>query len=115
MSLGVDSRLIQAYRNPFDCFDVHALVEVQTATGWVLVDPTFHLLFQDRDGRSLNALQVKQRLFHGQHDDLHLAFQGEVAYPPRHESYYVDLRGLLANVYVRCDASGWWGRLPPLR
>lgn len=114
-SLGLASRTVYLQRNPFDCYDDHTVVEARIDGRWILLDPTFNLVFRDRDGRTLDAFEIKRKVFRGDGADIVREFLGDVRYPVRTADYYVDMLALFTNVYVRDAGSSGWGRLPPLR
>lgn len=114
-TLEIESRPIQIQRNIFEPFDVHALVEARIQGNWVLLDPTFHLLFRNSQGDLLNAQQIKDAIYHGRIDQISLEFLGEVRYPVRADRYYVDLLALFTHVFVRQPVSQLGRLLPPWR
>lgn len=114
-TLDLPSRTVYLQRNPFDCLDDHTLVEVLVEGRWVLLDPTFNLIFRGVDDRLLNAFEIKKLVFLGRNADVRPVFLGEVRYPPRSQAYYVGLLSLFCNVYVRISGSGGLSMFPPLR
>lgn len=114
-NLGLASRTVFLQRNPFDCFDDHTLVEARIQGRWILLDPTFNMMFRDVDGCPLDALEIKRKVFQGNGADVAFEFLGDVRYPIRIENYYVGLLSLFNNVYVHNMGSAGWGRLPPFR
>ncbi|MGB0721609.1 MAG: transglutaminase-like domain-containing protein, partial [Gammaproteobacteria bacterium] len=114
-TLGFASRLVQVQRNLFDRGDIHLLVEARIDGRWVLLDPTFNLLFRDPDGNPLGAQGVRERVFKQGHGAVFPEFLGEVSYPPRAEAYYLYPLGLFNHVFVRLPTTHALGRLPLLR
>ncbi len=113
-AVGVESRLVVLCRNILDGLDSHITVEVRWDDRWVLLDPTFHAAFTSDSGEYLSAQEVKADLFRGA-GQARAVFLGEVAYPARHASYYMDIRQCFNNCFVADEGSPHRAlKLPPL-
>jgi hypothetical protein len=102
---GVRCRLIALCRNILDKDDTHTAVEVHTGRTWVLLDPTFHVAYAGEHGRLLSAQEVRERVFAGRRADVQVRFLGEVAYPARHDAYYMDVLQCFDNGFVLREGS----------
>jgi hypothetical protein len=72
--------------------------------------------FADDSGRLLSAQEVKERVLLGKQGDMVVQWHGEVSYPVRVESYYLDVRILFNNVYLASyDPRSLLHRIPPFR
>lgn len=113
-TLGIESRLVVLCRNILDGLDTHITVEVRWDGRWVVLDPTFHAAFAAASGEYLSAQEVKAAVFRGA-GEARIVFLGEVAYPARHEKYYMDIRQCFNNCFVAAEGSGYRVlRLPPI-
>ncbi len=113
---GLDGRVILGFRNIFDPYDQHTLVEARIDNRWVVMDPTFNISFADRDGVVLSAMDIKERFFEGRLDEIEVCFHGEVAYTNRWDAYYLNVFLPYNNVFVYSPGSSSLpGRLPPFR
>ncbi|MEM9414870.1 MAG: transglutaminase domain-containing protein [Planctomycetota bacterium] len=102
-ALGIDSRTIVLRKNIFDPHDSHISVEARVDGRWVLIDPTFHATFADREGGLLGAQQVKALAFKGQRDAIAPTVHGPALCPLALGDYYVDVLACFNNVFVRAD------------
>jgi len=114
-TVGVESRLVALARNILDGRDTHMLVEARLEGRWVVLDPTFHAAFTGPAGEYLSAQEVKAHVFGGMGGSLGIVFLGDVAYPARHERYYMDIRQCFNNCFVADEGSPSWAlKLPPI-
>lgn len=117
-ALGLPARRVQLYRSNFEPLDTHVLIEVWLdAHGWVALDPTFNLTFQDEHGGLLGVAAIRQRLAARGGGTVIPVYHGNRSYPARVEAYYLDWRALFSNAYVAraCETCTWVLKLPPLR
>ena len=112
---GFTARRVQIVRSLFSEGDTHETVEVLVNGRWILYDPTFHVSYARR-GQLLGAADLHAALLDGSLDQITPVFRGEVRYPARLETYYLDWRPLYNDVTV-FDAGGkaLWRKLPPMR
>jgi hypothetical protein len=112
-AVGVESRLIVLCRNILDGLDTHITVEVKWGGRFVVLDPTFHVAFAGAAGRYLSAQEIKAAVLRG--SGPRPVFLGEVAYPARHDRYYMDIRQCFNNCFVADEGSRRRAlQLPPL-
>lgn len=115
-AVGIRSRIISLSRNMFDAYDSHETVEVFLSGKWVVMDPTFNISFSDARGQFLSAQEIKGYFLSGKHKEINIIFHGEVTYPPRVESYYMDILPCFNNVFaVDPGRRAFLLKVPPLR
>lgn len=112
---GFDARIVGLKRNLLGVYDTHTTVEVLVDGKWVIYDPTFHVSYQ-RNGELLGAQAIKESLYDGTYTAIHPIFYGDVRYPARLDSYYMNWLPLYNNVLVwAAPTDAFWSKLPPFR
>lgn len=112
---GIKSRRVAIMRDLYGIWDSHVTVEVFLDGKWVIADPTFHVNFV-KDGKLLGAQDIKDFIYQGEIHLVQEVFLGEVAYPPRLESYYINWKSLFSNVFVMdFPVESRFASLPPFR
>lgn len=107
---GIESRIVSFRRDLEMLGDTHVSVEVPYEGGWIIADPTFHVLFE-QDGELLGANDIRSAVEKGL--EVSPRFLGEVNYPARLESYYMDFRPLMDHVFINENSPAIL-QLPPL-
>lgn len=97
-SLGYKSREIDLFVSPGNLMDTHAFVEVYLDGRWQIFDPTFNVTYVDEAGQNLGAQEVQNRLLRRGGGGVEALFHGQVIYPVRLESYYVNWRAVFGTV-----------------
>lgn len=112
---GFESRRVVLLRNMYGVYDAHTIVEVYENQRWVVYDPTFNISFM-KNGQKIGALEISNTLYDGSADEMTVVYYGNVAYPARLETYYMNWQPLYNNVFVLDQAdSGVFGKIPPFR
>lgn len=111
---GVPARELQLNSQLFGGNDTHVTVDVLIDNRWVVIDPTFHIVFE-QDGRRMSASELTTAVRSGKADDIHPVFLGDVSYPARIDKYYMGWKPLFHNVVLRREIVPYWAKLPIVR
>ncbi len=111
---GYRARIVAMRRSLFNPSDTHTSVEVFVDGAWRLYDPTFHVAYR-MNGRYLDAEQIREVLHHGDYRAIEPVFLGEVRYPARLGTYYMNWLPLYNHVWVEDARPHRFLQLPPLR
>lgn len=117
---GYRVRIVSLRRNFFDRYDSHTTVEVYLDGGWRLIDPTFGISWV-RDGRILDAWQVRTAVLNGDRASVSIVSHGDYAYPASLGEYNMDWAPLFNNVRVYASGEsdpslrGKAAKFPPIR
>ncbi len=112
---GFENRRVVLLRNLYGVYDAHTIVEVFENQRWVIYDPTFNISFT-KNGQKIGAREISQSFYHDSGKDIQVIHYGEVAYPARLETYYMNWQPLYNNVFVLENAdTGAFEKIPPFR
>jgi hypothetical protein len=112
---GFENRRIVLLRNMYGVYDAHSVVEVFVNRRWILYDPTFNISYV-KNGRMIGAHEISQAFYDGTGDEIEIVHYGEVAYPARLDTYYMNWRPLYNNVFVlEYSDVGILEKIPPFR
>lgn len=84
----------------FNLYNTHTAVEVWVNGRWRFYDPTFHIVFKDSSGQLVGIYDLQQWYLHGTGRPISMEFLGEVNYPVRVETYYMNYFDLLNYVFI---------------
>lgn len=96
---GHKARIVSWFRHNGITPDSHVTVEVYEVGRWVLYDPTFNTAFSKGQLR-LGARGLQKTFLREGASQVKLEFFGEVNYPARLESYYINWRPLVNNIFM---------------
>jgi len=112
---GFENRRIVLLRNMYGVYDAHSVVEVYENQRWIIYDPTFNISYV-KNGQMIGAQEISESLYDGSDDEIEIVHYGEVAYPARLDTYYMDWLPLYNNVFVLEYAdAGILEKIPPFR